>query len=90
MQLHTRRVHPAFQKLLPSTALLSTNLEVFFQHLHYVSVVQNALSHMETGLLELFSSQLQREGKVDFYTWCTQSSTETNQPGCPELPWDQP
>lgn len=45
---------------------------------------------METGLLELFSSQLQREGKVDFYTWCTQSSTETNQPGCPELPWDQP
>jgi len=57
MQLHTRRVHPAFQNLFPSAALLSTNLEVFFQHLHYVSVVQNTLSHMETGLLELFSSQ---------------------------------
>lgn len=64
--------HPALQKLLLSTALLSTNLEIFFQHLHYVSVVQNTLSHMETGLLELFSSQLQMEPKENFYTWCTQ------------------
>lgn len=72
MQLHTRRVHPAFQNLFPSAALLSTNLEVFFQHLHYVSVVQNTLSHMETGLLELFSSQLQREPKGLLHMGCTE------------------
>lgn len=80
MHFHTCRVQPPFQELLPYTGPLSTNLEVFFQHLHYVPVVQNALSHVQTGFLELFRSQLQREPNAGFQTQCAD----------PELPGGQP
>lgn len=59
--LHTHLPSPW---LFWSTRFRNTNLEVFFQHLHYMFVVQNTLSHMETCFLELLSSQLQRQPKT--------------------------
>lgn len=77
-QFHT---HSSFSISKAFPTHWTPNLEVFFQHLHYMSVVQNTLSHMETRFLELFSSQLQREPHTGFKNGTyTGAEEHTSQP----------